>query len=370
VQLVLAIVALALAAFQAPEKACPACPGTGRVPCVEHRSAELARESNAILCTFYAGCARCAGTGSIDCAKCEAASSVAGRAAGDLRAAAAKRFAGFQSAAGRPILAAASAHFDLVCELEPMKAQGKKRSQHELLHLYLDRLEEAYRSYLSFFALADADITARSQIFLWATKPDHEKIGQALCGYTTFDVEYKRAVEAITSLWFDGKKLKDDDSLHHCVVHQVVHGLMNAQPPVAWTGKLCMGWADEGLSLWFEDHLLGPATGFCFWLDEDLSMRSPIQRLAVHKLLEPGKTLDLERLLTLDTVDMTRDEQALGFSLIDYLAARDPALLRRLLERMRARTPSRDAFKEVYGVTLEELATSWKTWVAANYPAH
>jgi hypothetical protein len=249
-----------------------------------------------------------------------------------------------------------------------MKAQGKRRSQHELAHLYLDRMEEAYRDYLAFFALADADITARSQMFLWSARADHEKVGQALCGYTTADVEYKRCIAAITSLWFDGRKLKDDESLHRDVVHQVVHGLMNAQPPVAWTGKLRMGWADEGLSLWFEDRLLGAPTGFCFWLEEDVAMRHPILRPAVRKLLESSKTLDFERLLTLDTIEMTRDEQALGFALVDYLAARDAALLRRLLERMRARTPSRDAFKEIYGLSLEDLASAWRAWVTATYP--
>ena len=367
--LVLGALAVALVSFQTANGTCSICSGTGRVPCSEHRSAELARESNAILCSFYAGCARCSATGSVDCTSCGQAQSDAGRAARELRAAVAKRLAELESAAGRPVLAAASAHFDLVCELEPMRAGGKKRSRHELLHLYLDRLEETYRAYLDFFALADADITARSQILLWATKVDHEKAGKALCDYATPDVEYKRGIAAISSIWFDGRKLKDDEALHRDVVHHAVHGLMNAQPPVAWTGKLRMGWADEGLSLWFEDRLLGAATGFCFWLEEDPAMRNANLRPAVRKLLDADRKLDFERLLTLDTVDMTREEQTLGFALVDYLAARDAALLKRLLERMRARTPSRDAFKEVYGLTLEQLEAAWRAWVAENYPS-
>jgi hypothetical protein len=364
----LALAALALAAFQLGGKPCPACGGTGRAPCAEHRSVELARETNAILCSFYAGCARCSATGSVDCTSCGAAESDAGRAARELRVAAAKRFAEFESAAGRPVLSAASAHFDLVCELEPMKAGSRKRSRHELLHLYLDRMEAAYRDYLAFFALSDADITARSQVFLWAELGDHQKVGKALCGYTTEDVEYMRSLQAITSLWFDGRKLKDDEALHRNVVHQLVHGLMNAQPPVAWTGKLRMGWADEGLSLWFEERQLDDATGFCFWRDEDDLMRGPIQRSVARKLLAPGQTLDLERLLTLDTVDMTRAEQTLGFALIDFLATRGAADLGRLLERMRAQTPSRDAFMEIYGLPLAQLESTWRAWVADTYP--
>src|SRR5258705_372919 len=78
-----------------------------------------------------------------------------------------------------------------------MGGESKKRGRHELVHLYLDRMEKAYRDYLAFFALTDADITARSQVFLWTAQADHEKVGQALCGYKTPDVEYKRCTAAI-----------------------------------------------------------------------------------------------------------------------------------------------------------------------------
>lgn len=361
--------AAGLVPAQAAVGACVACAGAGRVACAEHRTAEQARESNAILCTFYADCKRCEGTGTVDCAACAPMEDDGARARRKLRTAAATRLAKVSGTVGRPVLAAASTHFDLVCELEPARLQGKKKSRHELLHLYLDRLEEVYRAYLAFFALTDADITARSEIWLWTDKVDHEKVGQEFCGYTTADVEYMRAIAAISSIWFDPRKLKDDEALHRNVVHHVVHGLMNAQPPVAWTGKLNMGWADEGLALWFEDHLLGAATGFCFWpVEEPASLRSGNLRPALKKLLEPGRALDLERLLVLDTVDMTREQQALGFALVDFLAARDAALLERLLELMRARTPSRDALKEVYGLTLEELEPAWRAWVQETYP--
>ena len=360
---------LSVALFpQATEGACSACSGAGRIACEEHRSSELARETNALVCSFYSGCKRCEGRGTLDCPACDPPEDHVRR---ELLKACAARFAKAEATVGRPVLAAASAHFDLVCELEPAKVQGKKKSKHELLHLYLDRMEEVQRDYLAFFATTADQITSRSEMYLWSAKADHEKLGQELCGYTTPDVEYKRGIAAISSIWVDPRKLKDDEALHRHVVHHVVHGLMNAQPPVAWTGKMNMGWADEGLSLWFEDRLLGAATGFCFWPMEEpaAQLRSGILRPALRKLLEPGNTLELEGLLMLDTVDMTREQQALGFGLVDYLATRDAALLKRLLERMRARTPSRDAFKEVYGLSLEELEAAWRAWVMETYPA-
>ena len=144
---------------------------------------------------------------------------------------------------------------------------------------------------------------------------------------------------------------------------------MNVQPPVAYTGILKMGWADEGLSLWFEDRLLGAVTGYCFWSQEQPGgLRSGNWRPELRKLLAPDEPLDLERLLELDTHQMTRAEQAIGFALVDHFIARDPALFDRLLARMRARTPSRDAIKEVYGQSLPELETSLREWVASTYP--
>ena len=361
--------AIGFVPFQSVEGDCSACAGSGRSDCAEHASVDLAREENALLCTFYAGCERCAGTGSVECKTCSAPAAQSDAAVEPLRKLAAARLAEYEKALGRPLLAAASTHFNLVLELEPMKVRGKKRSRHELLHLYLDRLEEVHRAYLELFALADKDITARSEILLWATSADHTKAGQEFCGYTTSDVELKRGREAIASLWFDPQKLRDDEALHRNVVHQAVHGIMNVQPPTAYTGILRMGWADEGLSLWFEDRLLGAVTGFCFWLEEQPSgLRAGNWRPELRKLLDPGKPLDLERLLELDTIQMTRAEQAIGFALVDHFIARDPALFDRLLARMRASTPSRDAIKEVYGQTLPELDASLREWVASTYP--
>jgi len=321
-----------------------------------------------VLCNFYAGCAACAGTGRVDCASCAPAEDAAARA---LRESAAARFAKYDAVMGRHVLAGASAHFNVVCELEPAKADHKRRGPHELLHLYLERLEAVHAAYLALFGLGDKDITARSELFLWTTEADHLKLGKALCGYTTTDPEYMRGLEAITSVWLDPKKLRDDDALHHVVVHAAVHGIMNVQEPVSWTGKLHMGWADEGLSLWFEDRLLGAATGYCFWPAEEMhGLRGGHWRPAVRKLVEDGEPTDFEHLLELDTVDMSRTEHALGFALVDYLVARDAALLGRLLASLRARTPARDALQELYGLSLKDLESAWRAWVLKTYPRH
>ena len=128
----LLLLSTGLAAQQA-RSACPRCADTGRVACAQHRSIDVARESNALLCSFYADCEPCAGTGRVDCTRCDAAPPEDARAAA-LRKAAAERIADYTKSMGRPVLAAASAHFNLVCELEPMKVEARRRGRHELLH--------------------------------------------------------------------------------------------------------------------------------------------------------------------------------------------------------------------------------------------
>lgn len=359
--------------FEAGDDPCATCGDSGIVACAKHSSADFALEANALFCTFYAGCASCAGTGGVDCPSCETRADEDERADArrKVRATAVARFADYEKGLGRPLLGAASLRFNLVCELEPMKAQRKRRSRHELLHLYLDRLEEVHRAYRELFTLADSEITARSEVFLWTDKADHLRAGETFCSYTPVDPAYRRGLEAISSIWLDPQKMEDDEALHRNVVHHAVHGIMNVQEPLAYTGKLRMGWADEGLALWFEDRLLGAATGFCFYPEHELrGLRGGRWRPALARMLADGEPRDFEAFLGLDTVDMTREQHALGFALVDSLAAQDPALLDRLLRRLRARTPARDAFKEVYGLALDEVETRWRAWAAETYPRH
>ena len=348
----------------AQDAVCPSCGDTGRAPCEQHRASDLALEANAIRCTFYRGCASCEGTGNVDCAEC-ASPGVTDRELGDL----VTRFLEYDEVAGRPVLAAASANFNVVWEHAPMRAERKKRSAHELLHLYLDRLEETRAEYLTVFRLEGEDLIARSEVFVWEEKADHELAGEAFCGYTSPDPTFRRGLEAITSIWVDGRRIGDDAELHRMVVHLSVHGMMNVQKPAAWTGELRMGWADAGLAHWFEDRMLGSVGGYCLWPEErPTALKKGDWRPAVRKLVTRETELDFVSFLSLDTKDLSPEQHALGFSLIDYLVNRDPVLLDRLLRRLRSRTPPRDAFKEVYDESLDQLEASWRAWVETSYP--
>ena len=73
-------------------------------------------------------------------------------------------------------------------------------------------------------------------------------------------------------------------------------------------------------------------------------------------------------LFTRNTDTLTLEEHAVAFSVIDHLQARGGPELNRVLRRLRTRTPTRDALREVYGLSVLELEEEWKQWVLDTYP--
>lgn len=361
---------LFLGLFAASQDAgCAPCHGLGRVDCPQHSAAELALERNALRCSFRRACATCGGRLSLDCGACtrgELAAETERKLAERLERDAAR----YSEALGRPAPFAASANFNLVSTLPPTKADRRRVNAHELVHVYLDRLEAMHAAYLELFTLPPDMLAVRSEVFLWSESADHGKVGKAVCSYESEDPIFRRGPDiAAVSLWLDPQKLADDDALHRQLVHHVAHGLMNAEPPPAWTGQLRVGWLDEGFPLWFEERLLGSTTGFCYWpVEQAKALRAGQFRAAVRKHLESGEAFDFERFLELDPPAMTRLQQAFGFALVEHLATHGVEPLHRFLARVRAKTNLRDALKEVYGQDVAALRASFSEWVARTYP--
>jgi len=53
---------------------------------------------------------------------------------------------------------------------------------------------------------------------------------------------------------------------------------------------------------------------------------------------------------------------------VDYLIALDGAKTSLLFRRLRGRTPTRDALREVFGWSPLEFEREWMAWVLENYP--
>ncbi len=364
----------ALAQDEEPEVIpCKECDDVGLLPCREHpgkgKRAEL--ERHVLYCSVVDGCADCRGVGWTDCEACAnptAEEWCATRLAEvpERR----KKHSRYSKIAERTLRVAESEHFVLVCELKPMKVGRSKADEHQLLHIYLDRLEALFDDYCTIFGIKKTDFEAKSEILLWSDYEEHKKVSTELCSYFWEDIAvYQRGAKGICSIHAPNKFLKDDATIYRYLLHHVVHGLMNLQRPSAWLGDMPGGWADSGLAHWFEEKYFGIVDGYCFpEATPPSGIKSKKWRAGVRKLVASEGVPDLTVLSFVRNRAMTGEQHAYGFSLIDYLMDRDRKKLNLLLKRLRGTTPLRDAVKEVYGLKLPELQDAWKEWVLETYP--
>lgn len=353
-----------------PPVECGACGNAGLRPCPDHRFGKIVRDRHALYCSEAAGCETCAGAEWIDCAECDL-----GEQSGWLKkrmeagAEAPESLTTFEKLLERPLCMAESKHFQIICEMKPRKVGRAKANRHDLLHIQLARLEAIFDEYVTVFSIDEKEIVGKARILLWSEREDHEKAGKEACGYMWEEPSvYQRGYKTIYSLHTGASAVSDDEDLHANLVHHVVHGLMNAQKPAAWTGQMQNGWADCGVPHWFEEKRCGRNDNFCYRVEPDRGLKSGKWRRAVRKVIAAGEATPLEELSVLTNEQLSLVQHALGFSLVDYLMARDPQKLNHVLKRLRAQTPLRDAVKETYQQKLPELEATWQEWVLETYP--
>lgn len=352
---------------------CKECRGVGLVPCPEHRGASRGQgidpERHALYCNAARDCDTCRGAEWLDCEACADADSEAWLARrGEALVESGKRAAKYDKFMERTLHLAESEHFVLVCELKARKAGRTKADTHQLLHIFLARLEDLFADYCEVLGAKESDFAKKSVVFLWQEREDHDKAGMEYCEWEWDEPYlYQRGPVNKFTLHAGDKRYKDDAVLHRTLVHHVVHGLMNLQKPAMWTGKSPGGWADAGVPHWFEDKYFGVCDTFCSNQVQGPVPSAKKWRAAARKLVAGGRILPLEEFEMLRNEQLTGEQHALGFSLVDYLLAREPGKLNLVLKRLRARTPLRDSIKEVYGLKVEELEAEWKEWVLTTY---
>ena len=349
---------------------CTKCKTTGKLPCPEHKKSDATLEEDVVYCSFVYTDEVCGGTGWVSCEKCERP---------DVDAALLKQREGIPELRKAMVKmdeemefelhTAVSEHFVLVMELESLKVGKKRLNRHALAHKYLERLEHLYTDYTTILGVKDSEFTERIRVMIWANETDQlagslrfcaqgAKNGVKLLGMTpTYSV-------CGTKQYFGG-----DEELHRAVIHNATHLLLSAQKPVDWIGDKKGGWADAGLAHWFEDRYFGICDNYCYQeQDSNQDFKGGKWKPAVKKMVamkeEPGAGTVFSR----NTDSLTLEEHAVSFSYIDFLIQKDPAMLNLLLKRMRAKTPTRDALAEAFGLTVIEFQEEWRTWVADTYP--
>jgi len=340
------------------------CGGVGRVACAEHPAALCAEEAQFVWCSEIARCAKCAGTGFVDCPRCESPQSDAELAQlREQKRASGEALAQYERDLGRPLKLIESANFVLVCELDGLKVERKARSNHELLHLYAQRLEAARATWLTALKADAGDFRAKTRVFMWQLPLDHEQAALRYCGHSERGGVKLMGVDPVYSTCA-GTPPRPDEELHRDLLHNLAHLLLSHQVPTAWIGNTGGGWADEGLAHWLELRMTGRAAGGC---NEEQAVMPDLPRGAwapvVRKLVASGKAPPFAELLRRNSEGLSPDEHLVAYSAIEHLIERDGAALNRMLKRLRARVPLRDALRETFDLDPLELEAQWKAWV-------
>ncbi|MFT4543369.1 MAG: hypothetical protein ACI835_005839 [Planctomycetota bacterium] len=356
----------------AKSPSCRKCKNAGRVLCSEHKKQGCELEDNVLFCSVLHDCESCAGTGFIDCKHCDnttaqeflkdKAFSIPMRA---------KRWAKYSDLMKRPVRVAESEHFILVWEVDSMKVDKKRLKGHELLHLYIDRLEALFADYKELLGATDRDFRKKIPILVWHSALDHKEAAGEYCGQIAERGVKKLGDDPVYSVPGGVKRLfNSDEFLHRNIVHNTIHLLMSHQSPSYWVGFIENGWADAGLAHWFEDRYWGKCDNYCY---EEVAINIGFKvgkwRQAVRKMVANDSAPPMAQLVGHKTAMLTSPMHAISFSYMDYLISMDPKKVNAMLGQMRAKLSSRDAIKKVYGMSLLELERDWKAWVLETYPA-
>jgi hypothetical protein len=354
---------LALFAWLPPlgRQPCKSCRGAGFIACrVKHGCTEPA-----LWCSEAADCERCAGTSRVDCAECQfpevEAELARNRALG-------AELAPFDAAVGRGVRKAASANVRLAWDLDALKLGSKKVKAHELMHVYLERLERVRADYLALVRARESDLEKPLLVAVWQSPADQKKAGKALCDYES-EVSTKRlGSECVYSLCYDPTRFPSDEALHRHLVHNAAHLVMNHERPSLMLADAGAGWADEGVAHALERRAFGTCTVFCTAdIDEAASPGAGDWGGWIQKRTADEEPPKLEALLARDTKDLGIEEHAIAWSLVEFLLATDPAKLDLVLKRLRTRLPARDAIQESYGWTPKQLQQRWEEWARTAF---
>ena len=230
---------------------CLNCKTTGQEPCPDkvHKKVDCELEANARYCSMVFDCETCAGVGFIDCTECErpdVEGELATKAEG--LPAILKKVLEYDEEMGFELHTIVSDNFELVWEIESMKVGRKKLDQHELMHLWVDRLEELREDYVTTLKVKEGSFRQRIRVFVWWLPKDQKDGSLRFCQQGNEEGVKLLGLNPTYSLCGNKKNHKNDESLHRNIVHNVAHLLLSHQDPMDWIGNKKGGWADAGLA--------------------------------------------------------------------------------------------------------------------------
>jgi hypothetical protein len=370
-----------LSAQKARRVACTYCKDKGQMPCRKHSKLELALETDgtAEFCTEAASCKTCGGTLHVDCTHCEnsAVEATLMSRREKIQKWYAARKKKVDELVKHPVLQASGKHVDLVWDLKAMKVGRKKLSSHEMLHLYLKRMEDLRADFVKRLQIGSAEQPARIQLFCWRDGRDQFLASHKFAGSGSqgTGIKYMGSTAIYTMQW-KKKDYKKDEDLHRSMVHNSVHLMLANMTPSRWIGQLKGGWIDEGLAHYFEFLLDGECSTRCFQeVMTDVDFKAGKWRVPIRRKVSSGRIPKLADVIQRNTDQFDGTEHLMAFSYVHFLLEGDLVDKNhgkefvRLVRVLKAKKPAREALRKVYSLSPVRFEEKWKEWVQKTYPA-
>ncbi|MEO6709902.1 MAG: hypothetical protein ABI054_01005 [Planctomycetota bacterium] len=354
----------------APAPACKVCKSTGTIPCTEHPKEECVWEKTAQFCSVIADCPVCKGTGFIDCRDCDNVASDKQQAAHIQQIAALRlEVEKYDTEMGRKLRKSVSPHFTLVWEIDSLKVEKRIVAAHELMHIYLDRLEQQFALYLELVKARPGDFALRHKVFVWWLLSDQQEATLRFCKQGSQNGVKLMGSQSAYSICGNRQFFTTDERLHRNIVHAITHLLFAHENPSMWIGNLKAGWVEEGLAHVFEDRFFGICDTYCYEeQNSNVDFKGGKFRVAMRKMLVEDKAPPVSDVITRNTDQLKLPEHVVAFSLVDYLLQLEPGKFDAFGRKLRAKVEVREALASAFGLTPLQLESAWKVWVLETYP--
>ena len=367
-------------AQEARRVACTYCKDKGRMPCKKHSKRELELETDGTVefCTEAASCKTCGGTLYVDCKHCENAAVEAeleGRRTKIQKWYAARKTK-VDELVKHPVLQASGKHVDLVWDLKPMKVGRKKLTSHEMLHLYVKRMEDLRSDFVERLQIRSSEQPARIELFCWRDARDQFLAAHKFAGQGSQGTGIKfMGATAVYTMQYQKKDFKKDEDLHRSMVHNSVHLMLANLTPSRWIGQLKGGWIDEGLAHYFEYLLDGECSTRCFQeVMTEVDFKAGKWLVPIRRKVVSGRIPKLAEVIQRNTDQFDGTEHLMAFSYVHYLMEGDLVEkdhgkeFVRLVRVLKAKQPAREALRKVYSLSPVRFEEKWKEWVQKTYP--
>jgi hypothetical protein len=285
-----------------------------------------------------------------------------------------------------PMVHVQTTHFRISTDLPKVTGSDKKTYRtHEVAHLYARRLEEFYERYKAMFTIEDKNnIKNMHALILFEKQAPGFLVAPVYTGLSLKDARtVKRSGgashESTVVTWWDKAEFPKDQDMHRHQIHNALHQLTSVYYDMRWfkPGEKGLtplwlndkyGWLDEGLAHWFEIAFDGSANTYCF-REQDLTSRwgSDDWRKNVYKAALAGDIPSFTETSLKPTQSLSAKEHQFAWSWVDFLMARDSAVMGKAMKLCKMEQPTREILKECWGLSMLGFEADWKAWVEVEY---